>query len=72
MTVASHGQFSTLAMAGLSVTEISGFSSELVKPPYQRGRFRQNQRNMRGRGGQRGGHQNQLQLLGKGLKMRDR
>jgi hypothetical protein len=27
---------------------------------------------MRGRGGQRGSHQNQLQLLGKGLKMRDR
>ena len=41
------------------------------KPPYQRGRFHQNQRNQRGRGGQCGSHQNQLQLLGKGLKMRD-
>nr|CAD7448197.1 unnamed protein product [Timema bartmani] len=47
-------------------------TTRVQKPPYQRGRFRQNQRNMRGRGGQRGGHQNQLQLLGKGLKMRDR
>ncbi|KDR08942.1 eukaryotic translation initiation factor 3 subunit D-like [Zootermopsis nevadensis] len=47
-------------------------TTRVQKPPYQRGRFRQNQRNLRGRGGQRGSHQNQLQLLGKGLKMRDR
>ncbi|KAG8247958.1 Eukaryotic translation initiation factor 3 subunit D [Homalodisca vitripennis] len=30
-------------------------TTRIQKPPYQRGRFRQNQRNMRGRGGQRGG-----------------
>jgi translation initiation factor 3 subunit D len=47
-------------------------TTRVQKPPYQRGRFRQNQRNLRGRGGQRGSHQSQLQLLGKGLKMRDR
>lgn len=46
-------------------------TSRIQKPPYQRGRFRQNQRNMRGRGGQRG-IQNQMQMLAKGLKMRDR
>lgn len=46
-------------------------TTRVQKPPYQRGRFRQNQRNMRGRGGQRGGSA-QFQLLGKGLKMRDR
>lgn len=46
-------------------------TTRVQKPPYQRGRFRQNQRNMRGRGGQRGGSV-QFQLLGKGLKMRDR
>ncbi|XP_033216534.1 eukaryotic translation initiation factor 3 subunit D-like [Belonocnema kinseyi] len=40
------------------------------KPPYQRGRFGRNQRNMRGRGGQRGG-MNQMQALGK-LKLRER
>ncbi|XP_022189148.1 eukaryotic translation initiation factor 3 subunit D-like [Nilaparvata lugens] len=46
-------------------------TTRVQKPPYQRGRFRQNQRNMRGRGGSRGG-QSQFQVLGKGLKMRDR
>lgn len=29
-------------------------TARIQKPPYQRGRFRQNQRNMRGRGAQRG------------------
>ncbi|XP_049853013.1 eukaryotic translation initiation factor 3 subunit D-like [Schistocerca gregaria] len=47
-------------------------TTRVQKPPYQRGRFRQNQRNLRGRGGARGVMQGQLQLLGKGLKMRDR
>lgn len=46
-------------------------TTRVQKPPYQRGRFRQNQRNLRGRGGSRGG-QVQFQVLGKGLKMRDR
>ncbi|XP_054275040.1 eukaryotic translation initiation factor 3 subunit D-like [Macrosteles quadrilineatus] len=31
-------------------------TTRIQKPPYQRGRFRQNQRNMRGRGGQRGNY----------------
>uniref|UniRef100_A0A069DVH3 Eukaryotic translation initiation factor 3 subunit D n=1 Tax=Panstrongylus megistus TaxID=65343 RepID=A0A069DVH3_9HEMI len=30
-------------------------TTRVQKPPYQRGRFRQNQRNLRGRGGQRAG-----------------
>lgn len=47
-------------------------TTRVQKPPYQRGRFRQNARNLRGRGGQRGVMQNQFQLLGKGIKMRDR
>lgn len=47
-------------------------TTRIQKPPYQRGRFRQNQRNMRGRGGGRGGSQAQFQLLGKGFKLRDR
>ncbi|XP_008487300.1 eukaryotic translation initiation factor 3 subunit D, partial [Diaphorina citri] len=47
-------------------------TTRIQKPPYQRGRFRQNQRNMRGRGGGRGGAQAQFQLLGKGFKLRDR
>lgn len=48
-------------------------TTRVQKPPYQRGRFRQNPRNLRGRGGGgRGAHQNQLQLLGKGLKARER
>ncbi|RLU15882.1 hypothetical protein DMN91_011638 [Ooceraea biroi] len=45
-------------------------TTRVQKPPYQRGRFRHNQRNMRGRGGQRGG-MNQMQQLGK-LKLRER
>ncbi|EZA58205.1 hypothetical protein DMN91_011646 [Ooceraea biroi] len=44
-------------------------TTRVQKPLYQRGRFR-NQRNLRGRGGQRGG-MSQMQQLGK-LKLRDR
>jgi translation initiation factor 3 subunit D len=47
-------------------------TTRVQKLPCQPGRFRQNQRNLRGRGGQRGSHQSLLQLLDKGLKMRDR
>ncbi|KAL1453449.1 hypothetical protein WDU94_007587 [Cyamophila willieti] len=47
-------------------------TTRIQKPPYQRGRFQRNQRNMRGRGGGRGGAQAQFQLLGKGFKLRDR
>lgn len=43
----------------------------MQKPPYQRGRFKQNRANIRGRGGQRGAT-SQLQLLGKGPKLRDK
>lgn len=46
-------------------------TARVQKPPYQRGRFLRNQRNMRGRGGGRGA-QNQFQMLGKGLKSRER
>lgn len=46
-------------------------TARVQKPPYQRGRFMRNQRNMRGRGGGRGA-QNQFQMLGKGLKSRER
>lgn len=46
-------------------------TARVQKPPYQRGRFLRNQRNMRGRGGARGA-QNQFQMLGKGLKSRER
>lgn len=46
-------------------------TTRVQKPPYQRGRFRANQRNLRGRGG-RGGIQGGMQSLGKGLKNRDR
>lgn len=45
-------------------------TTRVQKPPYQRGRFRHNQRNLRGRGGQRGG-MSQMQQLGK-LKLRER
>ncbi|XP_074106697.1 eukaryotic translation initiation factor 3 subunit d1 [Cotesia typhae] len=45
-------------------------TTRVQKPPYQRGRFNKNQRNLRGRGGQRGG-MNALQQLGK-LKLRER
>lgn len=47
-------------------------TTRVQKPPYQRGRFRANQRNMRGRGGRGGSQQGVMQALGKGLKMRDR
>lgn len=43
----------------------------MQKPPYQRGRFKQNRPNLRGRGGQRG-TTSQLQLLTKGPKLRDK
>ncbi|XP_008554541.1 eukaryotic translation initiation factor 3 subunit D [Microplitis demolitor] len=45
-------------------------TTRVQKPPYQRGRFGKNQRNFRGRGGQRGG-MNTMQQLGK-LKPRER
>ncbi|XP_043472318.1 eukaryotic translation initiation factor 3 subunit D [Leptopilina heterotoma] len=46
-------------------------TTRVQKPPYQRGRYgRHNQRNMRGRGSQRGA-MNQMQALGK-LKLRER
>lgn len=44
----------------------------MQKPPYQRGRFKANQRNMRGRGGRGGAQSGGMQALGKGLKSRDR
>ena len=50
-------------------------TTRVQKPPYQRGRFRQNQKNMRGRGGRGGGssgHGHGMQQLGKGLKNRDK
>lgn len=47
-------------------------TTRVQKPPYQRGRFRANQRNLRGRGG-RSGMQGGggMQSLGKGVKARD-
>ncbi|CAG9856753.1 unnamed protein product [Phyllotreta striolata] len=45
-------------------------TTRVQKPPYQRGRFRANQRNLRGRGG-RSNVQSGMQSLGKGLKARD-
>lgn len=47
-------------------------TTRVQKPPYQRGRFRANQRNMRGRGGRGGTQSGGMQALGKGLKNRDR
>ncbi|KAI4456999.1 eukaryotic translation initiation factor 3 subunit 7 [Holotrichia oblita] len=47
-------------------------TTRVQKPPYQRGRFRPNQRNMRGRGGRAGQQTGGMQALGKGLKNRDR
>lgn len=41
-------------------------TARIQKPPYQRGRFRQNLRNMRGRGMRGGGGQFHFQMLGKG------
>ncbi|EEB16441.1 eukaryotic translation initiation factor 3 subunit, putative [Pediculus humanus corporis] len=46
-------------------------TTRVQKPPYQRGRFKQNRPNLRGRGGQRG-TTSQLQLLTKGPKLRDK
>lgn len=45
-------------------------TARIQKPPYQRGRFRGNMRNMRGRG-IRGGMQGGMQSLGKSVKARD-
>lgn len=47
-------------------------TTRVQKPPYQRGRFKGNQRNMRGRGGRGGVQSGGMQALGKGLKNRDR
>lgn len=47
-------------------------TTRVQKPPYQRGRFRANNRNMRGRGGRGNSQQSGMQALGKGLKIRDR
>ncbi|KAJ8970241.1 hypothetical protein NQ317_017601 [Molorchus minor] len=46
-------------------------TTRVQKPPYQRGRFRPNQRNMRGRGGRGNMQGGGMQALGKGLKSRD-
>lgn len=47
-------------------------TTRVQKPPYQRGRFRGNQRNMRGRGMRGGVTGNVMQQLNKGLKSKDR
>lgn len=47
-------------------------TTRVQKPPYQRGRFKGNQRNMRGRGMRGGMQSGGMQALGKGLKNRDR
>lgn len=46
-------------------------TTRVQKPPYQRGRFRQNNRGMRNRLGQRGMAQSNFQMLNKGSKSRD-
>ncbi|XP_028145552.1 eukaryotic translation initiation factor 3 subunit D [Diabrotica virgifera virgifera] len=46
-------------------------TTRVQKPPYQRGRFRANQRNMRGRGGRANVQGGGMQALGKGVKTRD-
>lgn len=46
-------------------------TTRVQKPPYQRGRFRANQRNLRGRGGRGNMQTGGMQSLGKGLKARD-
>lgn len=46
-------------------------TTRVPKPPYQRGRFRANQRNMRGRGSRSNAQSGGMQSLGKGLKSRD-
>lgn len=47
-------------------------TTRVQKPPYQRGRFKGNQRNLRGRGMRGGMQSGGMQTLGKGLKSRDR
>lgn len=47
-------------------------TTRVQKPPYQRGRFKANQRNMRGRGVRGSAQTGGMQTLGKGLKNRDR
>lgn len=47
-------------------------TTRVQKPPYQRGRFRQNMRGARNRLGQRGLNQPGFQMLNKGAKSRDR
>ncbi|XP_072386398.1 eukaryotic translation initiation factor 3 subunit D [Diabrotica undecimpunctata] len=46
-------------------------TTRVQKPPYQRGRFRANQRNLRGRGGRANVQSGGMQALGKGVKTRD-
>ncbi|XP_056641454.1 eukaryotic translation initiation factor 3 subunit D [Diorhabda carinulata] len=46
-------------------------TTRVQKPPYQRGRFRGNQRNLRGRGGRTNIQSGGMQALGKGVKARD-
>lgn len=46
-------------------------TTRVQKPPYQRGRFRGNQRNLRGRGGRSNVQSGGMQALGKGVKSRD-
>ncbi|CAG9835933.1 unnamed protein product [Diabrotica balteata] len=45
-------------------------TTRVQKPPYQRGRFRANQRNLRGRGGRANVQSGGMQALGKGVKTR--
>lgn len=45
-------------------------TTRVQKPPYQRGRFRGNMRNLRGRGS-RGGFSSNMTSLGKSVKVRD-
>lgn len=47
-------------------------TTRVQKPPYQRGRFRQNNRGMRNRLGQRGMAQSNFQMLNKGNKNREK
>lgn len=47
-------------------------TTRIQKPPYQRGRFRQNMRGARNRMGQRGLNQPGFQMLNKGTKSRDK
>jgi translation initiation factor 3 subunit D len=47
-------------------------TARVQKPPYQRGRFRQNMRGLRGRQQQQQRQQSQMQSLRGGMKMRER